>query len=198
MNAPQSSDLSAVANRPPMARPAQRQRRLHGRFPSVRVTILLLLALGGCSLVGPASIRHGRVHYNAAIQQTNSEQLLLNIVRLRYRDPPYFLEIAGVTSSFELRTGATGSLTDPRSSVEPNVFGAELALVERPTVSYVPLTGDKFASQLMTPIDFAHHRAALPRRLVAQTHFQGRRAGDERPAERAPRDGTDARPRAAS
>jgi hypothetical protein len=83
----------------------------------------------GCHLVGPASILQGRVSHNVAMQQTNSEQMLLNIVCLRYRDPPYFLEIAGVTSAFELRRGGTASFTDPRSMSKPNVFGAKLALV---------------------------------------------------------------------
>jgi hypothetical protein len=35
---------------------------------------------------------------NSAFQQTNDEQLLLNLVRLRYRDTPAFLEVSSISS----------------------------------------------------------------------------------------------------
>ena len=64
----------------------------------VPVSVILAAAIAGCSVVGPASVRTGRADYNTAIQQTNAEQLLLNLVRLRYRDVPYFLEVASVST----------------------------------------------------------------------------------------------------
>ncbi len=113
----------------------------------------LLVLLSGCNIAGPRAIRAGRVSYNAAIQQTNKEQLLLNIVRLRYRDNPYFIEVGSITTSFDVAASAAASITRPRSDDSPYVFGGEVSFSERPTISYQPLTGEKFASQLMTPLD---------------------------------------------
>ena len=65
-------------------------------FPAIRATterplrklnllpILLALAtIVGCSMAGPSTISHGRADYNAAINRTNDEQLLLALVRGR-------------------------------------------------------------------------------------------------------------------
>ena len=90
-----------------MDRPATRP-----ATPVRRVALLTLLAsfAAACHVTGPRSIKTGRDNYNVAIQQTNNEQLLLNLVRLRYRDTPLFLEIASVTSNFSFDVGG-GSAT---------------------------------------------------------------------------------------
>ncbi|HEY0135192.1 MAG TPA: hypothetical protein VGB85_13985, partial [Nannocystis sp.] len=61
-------------------------------MPPVRLSALALcLSFAACQSVGPRSLQYGRGQYNVAIQRTNGEQLLLNLVRLRYRDAPLFL-----------------------------------------------------------------------------------------------------------
>jgi hypothetical protein len=62
---------------------------------AVVVTAVVLTA-SGCATRGPAAICVQRARYSAAIQQTTDEQLLQNIVRLRYGQTPTFLEIAGI------------------------------------------------------------------------------------------------------
>jgi hypothetical protein len=81
--------------------------------------ILVMLAVSGCNIVGPAAINGGRVQYNTAIQQTNNEQLLLNLARLRFLDSPYFIEVAGISASFELSAQVSGTLTRPRTPDSP-------------------------------------------------------------------------------
>ncbi len=51
--------------------------------------VLPFLALG-CGTLGPSAIKGERINYNSAIQRSNDEQLLLNLVRLKYRDTPSF------------------------------------------------------------------------------------------------------------
>lgn len=114
--------------------------------------MLVTLALSGCTIAGTA-IRSGRVHYNRAIQETNNEQLLLNLVRLRYLDVPYFIEVAGISATFEVSAQASGLWTEPRSPDSAREVRAQLGAREQPTITYAPLAGDKFASQLMTPLD---------------------------------------------
>ena len=114
--------------------------------------------IGGCHVTGPAAVKTGRASYNVAIQQTNSEQLLLNLVRLRYRDPPYFLEVASVSTSFTFTASASAGASLPESpGAADNTYdvAAGLGYAERPTVTYTPLAGETFVKQLMSPIDLS-------------------------------------------
>jgi hypothetical protein len=48
----------------------------------------------GCAAkVGPRSLAHDRFDYSAAITQSWKEQMLLNMAKLRYMDPPMFLNM---------------------------------------------------------------------------------------------------------
>lgn len=128
-----------------------------GRSAAVRLTPLACcacaLSLGACSLSGPSSIRNSRSSYNAAIATTTAEQLLLNLVRLRYRDVPLFLEVSSVTTSFEVE--AQGQASGAWSAPDFDGFGlsGRLTLSERPTVTYLPLQGEKFVQKLMKPLE---------------------------------------------
>lgn len=116
---------------------------------------LLALSCAACNLTGPTALRYGRQDYNVAIQQTQAEQLLLNLVRLRYLDSPQFLEIGSVTASYQFDIGLGGSATIPDKALAANnVFGATVRLgyLEKPTVTMQPLQGDRFVSQMLEPI----------------------------------------------
>ena len=69
----------------------------------------LLLLMAGCTGIGAARIEGDRNNYNQAIQQTNDEQLLLNLVRLKYRDTPFFMEVSNVASQFTFSAGVDAS-----------------------------------------------------------------------------------------
>ena len=47
-----------------------------------------------------------RTHYNEVYRSTNDEQILLNIVRLRYADSPVFVDLPNITSQFEVAADA--------------------------------------------------------------------------------------------
>ena len=53
--------------------------------PGLRLVVLLALGgvASGCAL-GPRAMESGRLRYNEAVKKTTEQQLLLNIVRLRY------------------------------------------------------------------------------------------------------------------
>lgn len=113
---------------------------------------LAAIAMGSCSVSGPSSIRTSRTNYNEAIALTSSEQLLLNLVRLRYRDVPLFLEVSSVTTTFGVEV--EGSLRADPLPPELDSMSASgtLTLSERPSVTYVPLQGEDFVRKLMTPL----------------------------------------------
>ena len=107
--------------------------------------LCLALILSACEMIGPRALRAGRTDYNAAMKSTDVEQLLLNIVRMRFSDKPYFLTIASVsaTTEFEALFGGSG---------DKGVEGRATYL-ERPNIVYIPLTGAEFVSHMLTPID---------------------------------------------
>ena len=116
--------------------------------------LLALLALGpiGCLNYGPISLKSERSKYNLAIQKTNDEQLLLNLVRLKYRDTPFFLEVSNVASQFRLKNKA--SISAKLESLVKDIFtlGASTSYEESPTVSYSPLHGDKFVKNILSTL----------------------------------------------
>lgn len=109
------------------------------------ITGSLLSSLLGCEYIGPRAVQAGRTDYNAAIKATDVEQLLLNIVRLRFSDKPYFLEIASISATTEA-SAAIG-----RTEVESIQGG--ISYLEKPTILYLPLTGEEFVRQLLEPVD---------------------------------------------
>lgn len=120
----------------------------------VAIPVLLLLAiLSGCSNIGARSVESGSIDYNIALQSTDDKQMLLNLVRLRYRDRPYFLETGSLTTQFSV-TSSYGLAGGFGTSVKQNTLAnAGVTLKEQPTVSYQPLQGEDFAQRLLSPID---------------------------------------------
>ncbi|MCM8525575.1 MAG: hypothetical protein NE327_03595, partial [Lentisphaeraceae bacterium] len=108
-------------------------------YKSLVVTLALTLLTGCGSLVGPQNIRNERQDFNVALQQTNDEQMLLNLVRMKYRDTNMFLEVGAVASQYTLTSNVTasGSLKDNFSNSIG--LGSKIEYQEKPTISYTPL-----------------------------------------------------------
>ena len=81
--------------------------------------------------------------------------MLLNLIRLRYRDTPSFLELSSLATqfSFDESAGVTGTIKE--NSKNFNVLGlsAGLGASERPTASYTPLQGADFVTKLISPME---------------------------------------------
>ncbi len=118
-----------------------------------RAVVLLALLSGASGCVGPNAVRYTRLRYNEVIRDTNDQQLLLNIVRLRYADSPVFIDLPNITSQFEVAgrgnyLGGYGNQTPGRASLG---YG-ELSLRDTPTLSYHPREGREIAKSLLTPL----------------------------------------------
>jgi hypothetical protein len=119
--------------------------------------ILIFTGLSGCASIGPRTVARDRFDYISAISESWKAQMLLNVVKLRYADAPVFLDVASVITQtgYQGIVGVSGSwwqnlLQLPfTSSVGVSATGT---YGERPTVTYSPLSGEKFARSLMTPI----------------------------------------------
>lgn len=120
------------------------------RFISWGLPLVLLMT--GCTGIGAARIEGDRGNYNQAIQRTNDEQLLLNLVRLKYRDTPFFMEVSHVASQFIFSAGADASSGINEGAPGTFGFGAQASFQERPTITYTPLQGDQFIKRVLAPI----------------------------------------------
>ncbi len=60
----------------------------------------LAILLTGCAQHGPDLVKAGRNDYNKVLAQTDEEEQLLNLVRLRYADNPMMLQVSSVSTSF--------------------------------------------------------------------------------------------------
>lgn len=118
------------------------------------LSLAALAALGGCTSIGVGTILRDRPAYNEVIADTWKQQTLLNIVKLRYFDTPTFLDVSSVISSYQLQ-GEVGFEREffPRAPADTNrTFGLSGTYTDRPTISYAPLTGERFVNNLLRPI----------------------------------------------
>ena len=114
---------------------------------------LIVTGLNGCASIGPPTVARDRFDYITAISDSWRAQTLLNVVKLRYGDSPVFLDVASVITQtgYQGLVGVSGSwLQNPFSSLSG--VTAQGTYGERPTVTYLPIAGEKFARNLMTPI----------------------------------------------
>ncbi len=116
----------------------------------------LLLSLSSCNVSPRLALKGmgGRNAYNVALQTTSNEQLLLNIVRLRYYDVPYFLNVDSITTQFSIGAGLNTNIPIPGfNSDNPGSIGGDISWKNQPTIQYTPLDGESFARHLLQPID---------------------------------------------
>jgi hypothetical protein len=114
----------------------------------------LLFGFCGCAArVGPKNLAHDRFDYSSAITRSWKEQMLLNMVKLRYMDPPMFLDVQQVVQQYTLE--GSGSLFAPgwtgNSGIAP-AASASGRWAESPTITYTPVSGEKFTKSLLQPV----------------------------------------------
>ena len=151
------------------------------RRPSRGVSLgCCLLVLAGCSSIGPNALPRDRIDYVGAMGESWKQQTLLNIVLLRYGDAPTFMDVSSVIASYAVIGNANaGAAINIEGSAAPitfpkavGSFGVGVTYLDRPTISYTPLTGDKFTKNLLRPIPpsaiFSLIAAGYPADLMLQ------------------------------
>ena len=123
-----------------------------------------LWLLAACSVLSAcASLPNGAsqapatvADYNQAIVHSKDEQLLLNLVRLRYRDSTQFLQATGVTDSHAYGASAGTSTYFPfRDALSELGITALGNYSRRPVVTMAPMNEADFATALLSPLSAA-------------------------------------------
>lgn len=103
--------------------------------------------LSGCISLGPRTIPRDRFDYVQALRQSWKEEMLLNIVGLRYVELPVFLQVTSVINQYRLEGTLEGTLGTGEDSA---TLGGSIS--NQPTITYVPLAGEAFTRELLTPV----------------------------------------------
>jgi len=120
-------------------------------MPTILPVLTLLAFLAGCATIGPNTIARDRFDYSGGLSASWQNQMLLNIVKLRYMDTPVFLDVTSVINSYTLESEVDLGLGFNSTLGNSQSLGGTGRYSDRPTITYMPLLGDKFAKSLLTP-----------------------------------------------
>jgi len=119
------------------------------------------MSLTASCTMGPGTILRDRFDYSAAVADSWKTQMLLNLVRLRYGDTGVFLDVGQIVAGYTVESVASAGVvwnifgvTIPHPNVPNNIFTGGIAgrFTDRPTITYTPLMGERFARSMMSPI----------------------------------------------
>ena len=117
--------------------------------------VLLILCittplLFSCS-IGPRALKSTHIEYNKAVRLSESEQLLLNLVRLKYYEPPQFITVSGILAQFSFSTALGGSIGTERGDPRRLVDGF-VSYSDNPTITFTPQNDQEFYRGLLSPV----------------------------------------------
>ena len=137
---------------------------------------LLLAALAtSCSTVGPSTIANGRMAYNRAIATTDHQQMLMVAVHNRYEERSSLLSVASVTANVSVsgRAGVQAGFGAKNNYIGNLVpFSGGVIYEENPTISYVPVNGEKYMRQVSSPVPLSILVQALHSELNTAFYLQ--------------------------
>ncbi len=116
------------------------------------LALALLPILGACQQIGPERYKASFEEYGQAVRTTLDQQMLTNLVRMRYYEAPMFLQVSSVNTQFSVggNAGATG--TFPQGGNNTLGVSAGGSYEERPTISFSIPESRAFYGRLLSPV----------------------------------------------
>lgn len=125
------------------------------RLFSTIFIVTVAIVLSGCATTfGSKTVPNARFDYNNAIAKSTNDQLLLNLVRLRYRDTTTFLDVNDVVTryTYVADAGASASLGINSSASDRIGLDGGVNYIESPTITYKPLQGSDYVRRFLSPL----------------------------------------------
>jgi hypothetical protein len=130
------------------------------------VLLLIVLASAGCALVPPRKIPIDRGNYLDAVSTSWKEQLLTNLVKLRYGDALTTLEMTSINTTYALDSQLSANypvLWHPIHSTNPQgswtggfrntvTLGGTVTYQDHPSIAYSPIRGEALSKTMIEPI----------------------------------------------
>jgi hypothetical protein len=110
--------------------------------------------VAGCASVGPSTIVRDHRDYTDAIADAAKRQVLGAVVRLRYADHVAFLDVGQVVAGYQIEgvLGTGTSFTNGLDLGEDLRLSAEGRYIDRPTITWQPVTGAALSERLLQPL----------------------------------------------
>ncbi len=106
--------------------------------------------------IGPKSLPRDRAAYSTGVAESWKEQMLLNVVKLRYLDAPTFVDVGNIVVSYTLtQTASVGARINSPAGTAQESLGVGGVFSNTPTITYTPLMGSKYIQGLLTPLPSA-------------------------------------------
>ncbi|MBS0980385.1 hypothetical protein JK174_06230 [Acetobacter thailandicus] len=110
-----------------------------------------ILFLSGCYNLGSHRLGRDIEQYSDSMIESNKQQTLLNLVRLRYADAPGMLNTTQVISGYQLQQSSFLGVASDTFPIRPN-GGIAGQFQETPTFTFQPVTGDAYAYSFLRPL----------------------------------------------
>lgn len=132
----------------------------HRMWRPTVVLLLIVLTTAGCaSMMPPQKIPVDRATYLEAVSTSWKEQLLSNLVSLRYGDTLTSLEMTSITTGYELDSNLTAGnsaywhVLPATPAYAATSVGGSVTYSIKPSISYVPIRGDALEQTMLEPIN---------------------------------------------
>jgi hypothetical protein len=150
------------------------------------VCLAALAFLSGCASIGPGRMVQDRTDYNASLTESWKRQILINIVKIRYVEPLFFMDVGDIVAGYTMETGGNAGfsrtiydsplpITDNNNPVFGNFgrldFGVSGRYTDRPTITYKPMTGAPFRKGVMSALPLRNVMLGLDTGMSAQFMF---------------------------
>jgi hypothetical protein len=122
---------------------------------------LLLLTTAGCAF-GPKVLEKSHGRYNEAVRRVDEEQLLRNVVRMRYNETSLDLNVSSIAAQYEIDGSAEARpfFIAPNPSNSNVIFRTFTSILpdvsvsgaNRPTITLVPGDNGEAVQRFLTPI----------------------------------------------
>jgi hypothetical protein len=123
--------------------------------------VALALSAGGCAF-GPRALERTHGRYTEALRHVDEEQLLRNLVHLRYNETPGGLDVSSIAAQYELSAGAEARpfFIAPNPSNSNIIFRTFTSILpdvtlqgsNRPTVTFTPIDDSDAVQRFLTPV----------------------------------------------
>lgn len=133
-------------------KPANRMKLNYSYKVLISISTFLFIS---CKSVGPKTLPADQFNFNTSISEASNEQLLMNLIRLRYNEPPVFLKVSSVINQYT-RAGGVNAGAGINNAISTGaksaIAGANYAWSNTPTITYIPISGREFSSNLLVPL----------------------------------------------
>src|SRR6185369_6780003 len=107
------------------------------RSRAIRALTLNVLWIAGCHGIGPGTVTRDRFDYTETLSTSWKQQMLVNMVKLRYGDTPVFLDVASVINQYSIegQVDLRFAWSDSTVAGDGQSAGGSARYTDKPTIT---------------------------------------------------------------